>query len=88
MPCAYCDRQATAKIVGTPEQVCSDHATEFWTGLLAYVRDRADCCVKQERFCTCRSCTDFSEAGRRAVAIAVAGPAPPDRECFPIRLAS
>jgi hypothetical protein len=88
MCCAYCHRQATTKIVGTLEQVCADHATEFWTGLLAYVRDRAAFCVKQERFCTCRSCKEFSEVGLRAVAIAVAGPSPPDPECFPIRVAS
>ena len=28
------------KIVSIPEQVCFEHALEFWTGLLLYTKDR------------------------------------------------
>jgi len=48
MCCAYCEQPATIRIVSNPEQVCFDHAMEFWTGLMLYVRDTADTCVKQE----------------------------------------
>jgi hypothetical protein len=27
--------------VSCPEKVCFEHALEFWTGLLAYARDRS-----------------------------------------------
>jgi hypothetical protein len=30
------------KIVSNPEQVCFEHAMEFWTGLLDHVGDRGD----------------------------------------------
>jgi hypothetical protein len=29
------------KIVSTPDQVCLEHALEFWTGLLVYATDRS-----------------------------------------------
>jgi len=76
------------KIVSTPQQVCLEHALEFWTGLLAYVTGRTEPCVRQEGLCTCRSCEESSASDRRAIAIAAAGPSPRDHERFPIRLAS
>jgi hypothetical protein len=76
------------KIVSNPEQVCFEHALEFWTGLLVYARDRSDPCVKHERVCTCRSCEELSASYLRPIAIAIAGPSPRDHEHFPIRLAS
>ena len=75
-------------IVSTPQQVCLEHALEFWTGLLVYARDRPDPCVKHEGLSTCRSCEELGASSRRAIAIAAAGPSPPDHEGFPIRLAS
>jgi hypothetical protein len=36
------------KIVSNPEQVCFEHALEFWTGLLAHVRDGPDRYAKHE----------------------------------------
>jgi hypothetical protein len=30
------------KIVSNPDQVCLEHALEFWTGLLVYARNRSD----------------------------------------------
>jgi hypothetical protein len=86
--CPYCGQQATMKIVSNPEQVCLEHALEFWTGLLVYARDRSEPCVKHEGVCTCWSCKEISASYRRAVAIAAAGPPPPDDERLPIRLAS
>ena len=86
--CAYCGQEATTKIVSTPEQVCLEHALEFWSGLLAYATDRSEPCVTHEGVCTCRSCQESSASYRRASAIAAAGPPPRDVERFPIRLAS
>jgi hypothetical protein len=39
--CAYCGQRATLEIPSTPGQVCVTHAIEFWTGLLAHVKDRS-----------------------------------------------
>jgi hypothetical protein len=86
--CAYCGQVATRKIVSTPDQVCLEHALEFWSGLLVYATDRSEPCVTHEGECTCRSCQESSAAYRRASAIAAAGPPPRDDERFPIRLAS
>jgi hypothetical protein len=86
--CAYCEQEATMRIVSIPEQVCFDHAMEFWTGLIDYARDTSDTCVKQERVCTCRACEELNASYLRASAIAFAGPPPQDREDFSIRLAS
>jgi hypothetical protein len=88
MRCAYCAQPATMKIVSTPEQVCLEHALEFWTGLLVYATDRSEPCVKLEGVCTCWSCQESSASYLRASAIAAAGPAPRDHEPFQIRLAS
>ena len=86
--CAYCGQPATMKIVSNPEQVCLEHALEFWTGLLACARDRSTPCVKQERLCDCPSCEESSASYLRAIAIAAAGPSPGEHERFQIRLAS
>ena len=88
MGCAYCGQPATMKIVSNPEQVCFEHALEFWTGLLVYARDRSEPCVKHDQVCTCSSCEERSASYRRALAIAAAGPPPRDQERSPIRLAS
>jgi hypothetical protein len=85
MRCTYCERPATMRIVSTPEQVCFEHALEFWTGLLTYTHDHASC-VKHVRWCSCRACEELSASNLRAAAIKAAGPSP--RERFPIRLAS
>ena len=56
-----------------PEKVCFEHALEFWTGLLAYARDRSQ----------------ISKASHlRVAAIAFVGPSPGDHEKFSSRLAS
>jgi hypothetical protein len=86
--CAYCEQEATMRIVSNPDQVCFEHAMEFWTGLILHARDTEDICVKQERLCTCRACEELSASYLRASAIAAAGPAPQDHEYFSIRLAS
>jgi hypothetical protein len=40
--CAYCGQRATEEIPSIPSNVCLAHVIEFWTGLLAYVKDRSD----------------------------------------------
>jgi hypothetical protein len=74
--CAYCDQPARTRIVSNTEFVCFEHALEFWTGLLVYVKDRSVACAKHEQSCTCRSCEELSASKLRATAIAVAGPSP------------
>ena len=86
--CPYCGQEATMQIVANPDQVCFEHALEFWTGLLAYARDRSEPCVKHQGVCHCSSCKEVSASYRRAIAIAAAGPPPRDHERLPIRLAS
>ena len=86
--CAYCAQEATVTIVSTPSQVCLEHALEFWTGLLAYTRDRSAQCVKDEMPCTCPVCEEVSESRLRRAAIASVGPSPGDHVDFPVRLAS
>ena len=76
------------KIVSYPEEVCFDHALEFWTGLLVYARDRSEPCVKLERVCACGVCQERGASYRRALAIAAAGPPPQEQLRSPIRLAS
>lgn len=76
------------KIASYPDEVCLEHALEFWTGLLSYARDRAEPCVKHERVCTCWACQEMSAAYRRSLAIAAAGPPPRYQERSLIRLAS
>jgi len=75
------------KIVATPQQVCGEHALEFWTGLLSYTRNRSEPCVKQDEVCSCPTCTAASMAFLRAEAIAAAGPAPRER-VYPMPMAS
>jgi hypothetical protein len=86
--CAYCGRPATARIVSNPEEVCVEHALEFWTGLLLYARHPLEPCVKHEKLCGCRLCEELSAAYRRTVAIARAGRSPVRAEHYPVRLAS
>jgi len=41
--CAYCDQPASATIpVAGSDHVCPTHAREFWQGLMAYAKDRAN----------------------------------------------
>ena len=41
MYCAYCGQRATVEIPTTPSNVCLTHAIEFWTCLLAHVKNRS-----------------------------------------------
>ena len=41
MNCSYCAHQATQRIPSLPERVCQAHASEFWTGLMAYSKNRS-----------------------------------------------
>jgi hypothetical protein len=86
--CGYCGRPATTKILANPEEVCVEHALEFWRGLLACATHPLEPCVKHEQLCTCRLCEELSASYRRTVAIAVSGQSPERGENFPVRLAS
>jgi len=86
--CAYCRHEGTTRIVSTTQRVCLEHALEFWTGLLAFAMECTERCVKHQGLCSCRSCEESSASTQRAIAIAAAGPPPPDHQSFSIRLAS
>ena len=73
--CAYCGQRATVHIPSNPEHVCRTHAVEFWTGLMAYVKDRADPGETQDTPCTCEACNQLSAVNARLIAVA-AGAAP------------
>ena len=73
MCCAYCGQPATMKILSQPEQVCFDHALEFWTGLLVYAKNSTEPCVKHEPSCICESCEELTASYLRAIATATAG---------------
>jgi hypothetical protein len=42
MPCAYCAQPTVLRIPSVPDEVCLAHAIEFWTGLVAYAKDRLE----------------------------------------------
>jgi hypothetical protein len=74
--CAYCGQRATVHIPSNPEHVCRTHAVEFWTGLMAYVKDRTDPCETPDTPCTCESCNQLSAVSARLTAVAAGGAAP------------
>jgi len=76
------------KIVSNPEEVCIEHALEFWRGLLVCASHPLELCVKHERLCGCRLCEELSAGYLRTVAIALSGRSPVRAEHYPVRLAS
>jgi hypothetical protein len=86
--CSYCAEPATTSIIANPHRVCLEHASEFWTGLLAYTRGRSGLCVKEETVCACALCAEAEAARIRSFAISSVGPSPGDHVDFQIALAS
>ena len=86
--CPYCTKPATATIVAIPSRVCSDHAQEFWTGVLGYARGRSGPCVKRDTRCHCVACEEHHASRLRAEAIAGVGASPGDHVGFAMPLAS
>jgi hypothetical protein len=86
--CSYCARPATASIIANPNRVCTEHATEFWTGLLAYTHDRSGPCVKEETVCACPMCEEAQASRIRSLAISSVGPSPGDHVDFQVAIAS
>jgi hypothetical protein len=41
-PHAYCAQPTVLRIPSVPDEVCLAHAIEFWTGLVAYAKDRLE----------------------------------------------
>lgn len=60
------------KIPSNPEQVCFEHALEFWAGVLGATRDSSDSCAKIEPLCSCRSCEELSASYLRSIAVTAA----------------
>jgi hypothetical protein len=67
-------------IPSNPEHVCRTHAVEFWTGLMAYVKDRSDPGETQDTPCTCEACNQLSAVSARLTAVAAGGAAPQGAE--------
>jgi hypothetical protein len=86
--CSYCARPATTSIIANPHRVCLEHASEFWTALLAYTRGRSGPCVKADRVCECALCEEAEAWRIRTYAINSVGPSPGDHVDFQIALAS
>jgi hypothetical protein len=86
--CPYCTKPATATIIATPSRVCSDHALEFWIGLLDYARGRTGPCVKHETLCGCVACEELGISQLRAAALLGAEASPGDHVGFVMPLAS
>jgi hypothetical protein len=63
-------------IPSNPEHVCRTHAVEFWTGLMAYVKDRTDPCRTADTPCTCEACNQLSAVSARLTAVAAGDAAP------------
>jgi len=78
MFCPYCAQQATVDIPSPPGRVCAAHALEFWTGLLAYVKDRSATCENQGTPCTCQACNQLSTVIARPITSAVVEAPPED----------
>jgi hypothetical protein len=60
MQCAYCRQPALAQIPSIPNDVCGYHAAEFWSGLVAFARNRADTVTSHEPLCRCWTCNQLS----------------------------
>jgi hypothetical protein len=83
--CAYCGEQATDEIPAIPGRVCREHAQEFWTGLLSYVKGQSAPTATHETPCVCGVCNDMSMVKLRMIAAgAEAGPSPENAERAPI----
>jgi hypothetical protein len=71
MNCAHCGQPATLRIPTFPDAVCTEHAIEFWTGLLKFARDarpQSGLCASAP--CECWTCNDLCAA--RALTAAAA----------------
>ncbi len=71
MQCTYCGQKATERIPSIPTDVCGAHAAEFWSGLIAYAKDRSDVVEPDNAPCLCWTCNQLS-ASRTHPAGAVA----------------
>jgi hypothetical protein len=85
MSCTYCGQRATVQIPSTPSDVCLTHAIEFWTGLLAYRKDRSDAFQTPEPPCTRPL---FNQLSARATGMMTTATSSSDRENSQLRRAS
>ena len=75
--CSYCDEQAVSEIPANPGAVCLEHALEFWTGLLTYVRaQQSEPSEPLASHATCAVCKELSASRVQTIAaVEAAGPA-------------
>ena len=85
MNCPYCGQRATVEIPSTPGHVCRTHAIEFWTSLVAYVRDSSAEFQTPEPPC---GAPPTEESSARSSAERGVEPSAPKRQNRQIRLAS
>jgi hypothetical protein len=64
MRCGHCGGLARVRIPAVPEEVCLDHAIEFWTGLLEYVKERTYTREQIDTSCPGVPCAEQSEANQ------------------------
>jgi hypothetical protein len=66
MQCAYCSHAALTQIPSIPHDVCGTHAIEFWSGLVAFARNRAESIESHEPLCLCWACNQLSASRMRS----------------------
>ena len=86
--CAYCAEEATVQIPATPADVCLTHAVEFWTQLMALVKERSDPAEKPDTLCPCESCNQLAASNRRPRRAETEGPPPSQSDSAQISQAS
>ena len=62
--CGYCGQTAVLQIPSTPGGVCLAHAIEYWTDLLAFVKERSGQEPEPNAPCRCWTCNQLSESAR------------------------
>jgi hypothetical protein len=60
----HCTQQAVLQIPSIGNDVCLVHAIAFWTGLLAYSKDRPACETLHPAPCACSYCNRLSTSAR------------------------
>ena len=86
--CAHCAEEATVQIPATPSDVCLTHAVEFWTQLMALVKERSDPAEKRDTLCTCESCNQLAASNRRSRRAETETESPPQSDSAQISQAS
>ena len=59
------------RIVSGPEDVCLEHATQFWNGLLTRAQDQSGCLTHEATAIACPECAELTAAYIRSLAASI-----------------